>query len=120
MSYETILKCTNDADLRGRIKVAQQKEAIYNPKVSNPQQMKDNPERFISDVLWPLSFSEEVAYEYAINTGHKNPGADPSVITDGAILSAVVTYWPGGMIPDVVNTPLAQPSPVEVVDIGDN
>lgn len=111
MSYETILKCTNDGDLRGRIKVAQQKEAIYNSKVSNPQQMKDNPERFIADVLWPLSFSEEAAYEFAVNSNNPKPGADPAVITDGAILSAVITYWPGGLVPDPLP---AQPLPIEV------
>ena len=40
---------------------------------------------------WPVSSQSDIeaSYEFAVNSDNPDPGGDPTVITDGQILSAV-------------------------------
>ena len=56
------------------------------------------------ELVWPVAIATEDAYAYALEADNPDPGGDPTVITDAAILSAVQANWPGG--PDVPSQPM--------------
>jgi hypothetical protein len=98
MSYTTITRAAHDVFLTERIDAAVYKEALDNPSFG------DTPygQRVLTGTLYPLSaplhypvaIDSEAAYESAVIADNPNPGGDPSVITDAAILSSVQAHWP--------------------------
>ena len=55
------------------------------------EQQVDNPETWTSELRWKWAAQPDwdEAWESAVASGNSDPGADPAVITDGQILSAV-------------------------------
>lgn len=96
MSYSTVIRSVRDSDLRDRVTVALVREAIYNPSVAQPDRVRENPERWVQDVMWALSFVAEAEYAYAVDTGVEHPGSNPGVISDALIRDTVLSTWPRG------------------------
>jgi len=117
MSYASITQCSRDQAFLDRIAACVADEAWHNPELSlTPfaEQAKASPASAAAMMAYPLSIDNEAGYEYALNTDPPNPdpGGDPTVITDAAILSGVQTYWPGKPTPEAdVVQPVAEPSP---------
>lgn len=84
MSFATINQCANDGSFIGRLNacVAGEGETF--------------PNNVVSQVVWPVSASSDIAAAYASAVAGNNPdpGGDESVITDQMILSAVQAHWP--------------------------
>lgn len=97
MSYETIYKATVDEPLRQRTEAGVSKEALNNPTYGNTdfgQLVKKGQAGIWQQFAYPIAVATEAAYESAIIGGNDNPGGDPSVITDAALLSAIQATWP--------------------------
>lgn len=79
MSYSTIYTCSNDQDLQGRITAAA------------AQENETNPWQRMMDARWFIVTRSDIesAYASALAANNPSPGGDPSVITDGMILSAL-------------------------------
>lgn len=87
MSYTSISKCADDGHFNARITACCAQEGIT------------NPQQEASEIRWAVAAKSDIeaAYAYALNAGNPSPGADPTVITDGQILSAVQSiYDPAG------------------------
>lgn len=84
MSYATIFKSSTDQELYGRIIACCADEGA------------EQPANVAGVVVWPVVTAADVAaaYESAVLAGNEHPGADPAVITDGMILSAVQANLP--------------------------
>lgn len=84
MSYGTVNQAFNDTELRGRVLAACAAEG------RNP------PDPAFVSVIWPVVTAPDVeaAYASALEAENPSPGGDPSVITDGMILSAVQANLP--------------------------
>jgi hypothetical protein len=80
MSYSTIHQCANDEAFQARLTAAAAQEGHANPEYAMSALLR-----------WPVSSATDIAaaYEYAVNADNPDPGGDPTVITDGQILSAV-------------------------------
>lgn len=80
MAYYDVSLLARDPDFQSRI------AACYGTET-----MEQDPETWAVLHQWMMAsqpgFGE--AYTYALNAGVPNPGRDPSVITDGQILSGV-------------------------------
>jgi hypothetical protein len=103
MSYTTITQAARDQALQDRIVAAAQKEVISNPEFGDSwfgEQVKQGSAPIGQRLGYPVAVSTEAAYESAVIAGNENPGGDPAVITDSAILSAVQANWPEP--PDVI------------------
>ena len=98
MSFTTLAQATRDAALRDRVVAASQKEARNNPTAAGTdfgRAIVNDPTTAVWDVLsWPVALNTEAEYESAVVGGNPNPGGDPAVITDQAILSSVQAAWP--------------------------
>lgn len=97
MSYKSITLSTYDTNLRYRIQSAVNKEVQANVSLGESVfgvYCKNNPWVGWQALIWPVCTDVEAAYEYAINAGNPDPGGDPTVITDGAILASVQANWP--------------------------
>ena len=98
MSFTTIAQATRDAALRDRVVSAAQKDARNNPTAAATdfgQAIVNDAATPVWDVLsWPVAINTEAAYESAVIAANPNPGGDPAVITDQAILSSVQAAWP--------------------------
>lgn len=109
MSYETVNKCKNDEALQKRVEAAVQGEAWHNATAHDTQFgffARQNPLQAMLTLMYPVALDNEETYEYALNMQppHDNPGGDPAVITDQAILSSVQTNWPPDP-PEQIQTP---------------
>lgn len=84
MSFNTINQCANDANFGNRVTACVAAEGA------------DNPRNAMSQLIWPVSVSADIAaaYESAVLNDNPNPGGDESVITDQMILSAVQAHMP--------------------------
>lgn len=79
MSYASIYQCANDQEFLGRLMAAAADEGAADP-FGESNRLK-----------WPVSSTDDIeaAYASALAAGNEHPGGDPTVITDGMILSAV-------------------------------
>lgn len=84
MSYSTIYACAHDLALQNRVEAACAQEGEPQPNAAMYQ------------TIYPISVASDVeaAYESALLSGNSNPGGDPSVITDGMILSHLQPLLP--------------------------
>jgi hypothetical protein len=97
MSYTTITQATTDQPLVNRVTAAIQKEAYDNAALADTAFAADarsNAQWAASRMIWPVAIDTEAAYESALLNDNPNPGGDPSVITDAAILTSVQANWP--------------------------
>jgi hypothetical protein len=97
MSYTTITQATTDQPLLNRVTAAIQKEAYDNAALSDTDfgsSAKADPYWASQRMIWPVAIDTEAAYESALINDNPNPGGDPSVITDAAILTSVQANWP--------------------------
>jgi hypothetical protein len=96
MSYASLDTATRDESLKNRTIAAVQQEARENPTVADTDYaalvIANSAEG--AQMIWPVALNTEAEYESALAAGNPNPGGDPSVITDGMILSAVQSSWP--------------------------
>jgi hypothetical protein len=101
MSYTSLSAQVGDPSLNARVQAAAVKEAYDNPELGATDfgaALKLSASSSIV-LMYPVSIDTEAAYEYALSTGKPDPGGDPTVITDGAILSAVQAHWPADAAP---------------------
>ena len=97
MSYRTITMMTRDNDLLDRVTAAVAQEAFNSVTLSLTEfgaTSRSSPLAGATYLMWPISADNVAAYESALAGGVPAPGADPSVITDAAILSGVQAHWP--------------------------
>jgi hypothetical protein len=84
--------------LRDRVVAAAHQEARNNPAAAASdfgQAVAGDVTTPVWDVLsWPVAIDTEAAYESAVIAENPDPGGDPAVITDQAILSSVQASWP--------------------------
>lgn len=101
MSYQTITKCTQDQAFMDRVTACVAQEAWNSPTNSATEYgasvRASSANAF--PMVWPVAVDNEAAYESALVAGNPDPGGDPAVITDGAILSAVQSNWPPDSAP---------------------
>jgi hypothetical protein len=98
MSYTSITQASRDSALRDRVVAAAQKESRLNAEMGATdfgQAVVNDAATDVWGVLgYAVAIDTEAAYESALISGNPNPGGDPAVITDGAILSSVQASWP--------------------------
>lgn len=97
MSYTTLYQQTTDTAFTNRIVAAVEQEAWENPTLGDTGYGHAVKNGAVSPLVyfpWPVAVATEDAYAYAVESGNPNPGSDPTVITDEAILAAVQTVWP--------------------------
>jgi hypothetical protein len=78
MSYLSISKCVADGDFQNRVIACVADEG-------------HNPTQIAPDLFWKVAKADDIegAYEFALNAGTPNPGADSTVISDAMILGVV-------------------------------
>ena len=97
MSYSSLTRQVYDPVFQSRVQACAMKEAWHNEELGATdfglalKRSQVSPQQVFS---WPVSIDNEDAYEYAINAENPDPGGDPTVITDEAILAGVQQYWP--------------------------
>lgn len=81
MSFADIAAMAIDSDLRLRISACAATQTL----------VPDNPLQWTDKHQWQIAGSPtwSEAWAYAVLSGNTNPGADPAVISDAMILSAV-------------------------------
>ncbi len=97
MSYTTITQAAQDPALHDRVLGAVHKEALNNPTYGDTtfgQDVLDGGADIWTRFAYPVAVDTEAAYESAVIAENPNPGGDPAVITDAAILSSVQAHWP--------------------------
>jgi len=98
MSYITITQATRDEALRDRVTAGGMKEAVAGaPEFAETNfatVLKYTPSLALSYFLWPTAIDYETEYAYAVDSGNKNPGGDPGVISDANIQAVVQLNWP--------------------------
>lgn len=97
MSYTTIYQAAHDSALEERTVAAAQKEAFNNPEYGDTEygQLVKRGQGAVWQLFqYVMAVGTETDYEYAVNAGNPNPGGDPAVITDAAILGVVQENWP--------------------------
>jgi hypothetical protein len=105
----SINMCANDAQLQARVLATAQKELVYNTNLQNTAYGKQLREGMFTNVMvlmWPLAADQEQEYYDALVAGRGAPGHDRDIISDEAILSAVISFWP----PDPEVTPPTPPA----------
>jgi hypothetical protein len=109
MSFRTIGQSVYDSPLRERIIASTTQEAWNNPAAYDTQygQAIRTLQENGNAMIWAVCTATDVeaAYEYALNSGNLQPGADEGVITDGMILSSVQARWPQDPVPPPVINP---------------
>lgn len=97
MSYTTIAAAAADAHLQERVTSAVAREAWNNPALGDTifgTEARQYPVGAMGQIIWPVAVDTEAAYESAVIGDNPDPGGDPAVVTDGAILAAVQAHWP--------------------------
>ncbi len=113
MSASSINRAANDPQLQARVLALSQKELMYNTNLRNTVYGKQLLQGFNPNVMalmWPLAANQETQYEAALQAGRGAPGHDSDIITDDAILSAVISFWPPDPEPVVMATTVPTPS----------
>jgi hypothetical protein len=84
MSYATIYRSVQDAELRPRITACAK------------QENRDTNGAIEEDMYWAVAGAADVeaAYASALAAGNEHPGGDEAVITDQMILSHVQAFTP--------------------------
>ena len=79
MSYNTIARCAEDADLQQRVVACAAQEGV------------EGPDSWAAGHRWKFAANPDVAapYAYAMEQGLANPGKRDDVINDNIILSVV-------------------------------
>lgn len=95
MSFASLDTASKDQGLVNRTIACVQQEARTAAHAAGPfaDAVIANPATGVA-LVWPVALNTEAEYEYALNAGVVNPGADETVITDPMILSAVQASWP--------------------------
>lgn len=83
MSYMSIYKASIDEHLRSRVAACVAQEQGVGGDRSPESWTMTHALRWAATPGWPE------AYQYALDSGVENPGADEAVITDQMILSAI-------------------------------
>lgn len=102
MSYTTISQATEDEAFRARVSAAVAREAWNNPTLADSDfahLAQTSTLAAMAQMIWPVAIDTEAAYESAVIGGNPNPGSDPAVVTDGAILAATQAHWPPDVTP---------------------
>jgi hypothetical protein len=83
MGYYDVFLLTQDTDFQGRVTACYAGETLSTDG--------GNPGAWTAEHIWKMASQPDFgdAYAYAIATDKPKPGADPSVITDAQLLSAV-------------------------------
>ncbi len=94
MTYSSLAALAQDSDFHNRVAACaaeQETQAAADLGGKHPTLWADQN-------IWQVSASPgfSAAYQYALDVGVVRPGADPSVITDAQILSAVQALLPMG------------------------
>jgi len=108
MTYNTLAQQVRDSGLTDRIDACGYQESWNNPDLQNTafaQAVRNMMVLPSSALNWPVCIATEAAYAYAVAQAKPDPGSDPTVITDGDILSAVQKNWPSSW------PPLGMPAP---------
>jgi len=115
MTYATIHTCVEDVELQRRVVAAASKEAwAGGPEFKDTpygERLRTYPDEAIVTFMWAIAIDDEADYEYAINSGHPNPGS-ADVINDAKLQAGVQAHWPA--TPDVpLPTAMVPPTPGE-------
>jgi hypothetical protein len=116
VSASSINRAANDPQLQARVLALSQKELMYNNNLRNTVYGKQLLQGFNPNVMalmWPLAANQETQYENALKAGRGAPGFDTDIITDDAILSAVISFWPPD--PEPPTAPGTQAAPALVI-----
>jgi hypothetical protein len=109
MSASSINRAANDQQLQARVMAIAQKEMVYNTDLAESQYGQSLRNGFgtanIMPLMWPIAADQETQYEAALQAGRGAPGHDTDIITDQALLSGVISFWP----PDPPTLPPVQP-----------
>lgn len=98
MTAASINLCANDKQLQDRVLATAQKELVYNTALQDTvygKQLRQGQFTVnIMQLMWPLAADQEQEYLDALLAGRGAPGHDADIISDEAILSAVISFWP--------------------------
>ena len=97
MSYTSINQAANDPALNARVLAAVNKEALNNADLGDSsfgQEVLAGTAAIWDRFRYPVAVDTEAAYESALAADNPDPGGDPAVITDPAILASVQAHWP--------------------------
>jgi hypothetical protein len=96
VSASSINRAANDPQLQARVLAMAQKEMVYNTELADTQygQGLRRGTGVIMPLMWPIAANQEVQYETALMAGRGAPGHDVDIITDEALLSAIISFWP--------------------------
>jgi hypothetical protein len=114
VSASSISQAANDPQLQARVLATAQKELVYNTNLQSTvygQQMLQGQYVNVMPLMWPLAADQEVQYENALKAGKGAPGHDADIITDAAILSGVISFWPKD---PPATTPAVAPAAISV------
>jgi hypothetical protein len=97
MSLTTISQAAADQALTARIVAGAWQETIANPAFGDTafgRQVLEGTAPILMRFAYPVAVDNAAAYESAVIAGNLNPGGDPAVITDAAIVSSLQAHWP--------------------------
>jgi hypothetical protein len=96
MTMASINQAANDYQLQARVLAAAQKEMVYNDELANTNYGRSlrSGGGNIMTLMWPLAANQEQQYADALAAGRGAPGHDSDIISDDAILSAIISFWP--------------------------
>lgn len=97
MSFNSLAAQVRDAALLERIGACVNQEARENPTLAGTRlgvQVSTLMVEPAPPFIWPVALATEAEYESALAADNPDPGGDPAVITDQAIVSAVQANWP--------------------------
>jgi hypothetical protein len=96
VSASSINRAANDPQLQARVLAIAQKEMVYNAELAATQfgESLRRGTGLIMPLMWPIAADQEEQYETALMAGRGAPGHDTDIITDQALLSGVISFWP--------------------------
>lgn len=96
MSFNSVQRAAADTDLQQRIIACANQQAHADPDLAKTifGQSILNGYANYNSLYWGVANSVDQQYESGILAGRGSPGYDQDVVTDGAILAAVVFNWP--------------------------
>jgi hypothetical protein len=99
MSLNIVSRAANDPQLQARILAAVNDEARTNPELQDTVFAAQVRQGFVNMTTfhWSVAEAVQLAYEAGVQAGRGAPGYDQDVVTDQAIIDAIVANWP----PDV-------------------
>ncbi len=96
MSASSIGRAANDPQLQARIVAAANKEILFNEELANTWfgQKVQGGMALWQPLYWSVAVETEAAYASALQADRGAPGYDTDIITDPALVSAIVANWP--------------------------